>query len=73
MDKKYETKMKLRPGFSEKWKDIKLTVTSITIPPMPALGRSLITDGSRHAIITKDEEKLAKRIFCPNIREAEKF
>ena len=73
MDQKFEKELRLRPGFTETFKDIKLTATSMTVPPIPALGRSILTDGNIYAIISKKQEKSAKRVFCPNIKEAAKF
>ena len=73
IDKTLHSELRLIPGFTQTWNDIKLTATSITAPPIPALRRSLITDGNRYAIITKTQENFAKRIFCPNIGEAQKF
>uniref|UniRef100_A0A914X636 CCHC-type domain-containing protein n=1 Tax=Plectus sambesii TaxID=2011161 RepID=A0A914X636_9BILA len=77
-DENVQQAFEMKPGVAVTWKNIKLTLISITSPPVPILGSQFLTDGTRTIIVKASESSqpvagTVGEMQCANREKAEKF
>lgn len=68
----------LRPGTLVSWKNLRMTLTSITSPPVPILGSQFLTDGTKTVLIRASAggqpiAGMVGEFQCPTREKASKF
>uniref|UniRef100_A0A914V113 Integrase catalytic domain-containing protein n=1 Tax=Plectus sambesii TaxID=2011161 RepID=A0A914V113_9BILA len=68
----------MKPGVAVTWKNIKLTLISVTSPPVPILGSQFLTDGTKTVVVkasagSQPVSGTVGELQCANREKAEKF